>query len=160
MKLSCLSTATAAAALLFANAENCHASTSRTTAETKFQMARLVAEVQRRSNPTGSYTPSYEACPAITNTANNGSNLGFIRDTRNFAISANETDYITRHRTAVQGAWATWLSSSPGPNLNGTDGISGGVTNYTNTLANLPKVGLAVSGGGYRAMVSGGSVEK
>ncbi|UZJ55172.1 hypothetical protein CBS101457_004492 [Exobasidium rhododendri] len=147
---------TVAAALLFTNIEESLASTSRTRAETEFQVARLVSEIKRRSNPTGSYTPSFAACPPITNSANNGSNAGFVRDTRQFAISSNESDYVTRHRTAVQTAWQTWLSSSnPGPGLDGADGIPGGVANYTSTLSNLPKVGIAVSGGGYRAMLHG-----
>ena len=147
--------ALAAALLVTLSAEHVCASPAVSEAETKFQLARLAGEIKRRANPTGSYQPSLGACPPITNSQNEGANLGYIRDTRQNVVSANESDYVDRHRRATQEAWRTWLSSSnPGPNLDGEGGIAGGVQNYTSSLENLPKVGIALSGGGYRAMVS------
>jgi len=157
MKMSIFSVVIAA--LLLSLAEQSLASTSRTQAETDFQLARLISEVRRRSNPNGDYQPSFASCPPITNSANQGSNLGYVRDTRQYVVSSNESDYINRHRTSVQDAWRSWLSSSnPGPGLDGSNGIAGGVQNYTSDVNNLPKVGIALSGGGYRAMVSDGCV--
>lgn len=154
MKVSALS---AVATLLVSLAEEpVAASTSRTRAETEFQVARLAAEVmQRRSNPTGNYAPSFGTCPPVTNDSiSGGSNQGYVRNTQTYVVSSNETDYVNRHRASVQNAWTTWLSSSnPGPGLNGTGGIPGGVANYTSNVDNLPRVGIALSGGGYRAMV-------
>ncbi|PWN33452.1 putative lysophospholipase, partial [Meira miltonrushii] len=108
--------------------------------------------LQKRSNPTGSYTPSQAACPATQN-----GNTGFIRSTQTNALSSNETDYIQRHKQSTQQAWSEWLSSSnPGPNLNGD--LPGGAQNYTSDLSRLPRVGIALSGGGYRAMINGAGV--
>lgn len=101
-----------------------------------------------RSNPNGEYTPSMVACPT-----SNG-NPGFIRDSRNNAVNSQEADYIQRHRAASQQGWQDWLSSSnPGPALDSA--LPGGVSNYTSDVTRLPKVGLALSGGGYRAMIFG-----
>lgn len=146
MKLGTI--ATFVAALAFALPDRIHASPASSEGAIKFHLARLAADIQRRANPTGSYAPSFGTCPTA-----NGSE-GFIRDARNHAVSNQEADYVSRHRSGTQQAWQTWLSSNPGPNLDGTNGIPGGVQNYTSTLSNLPKVGIALSGGGYRAMVS------
>lgn len=101
-----------------------------------------------RSNPNGEYAPSMVACPT-----SNG-NPGFIRDSRNNAVNSQEADYIQRHRAASQQGWQDWLSSSnPGPALDSA--LPGGVSNYTSDVTRLPKVGLALSGGGYRAMIFG-----
>lgn len=144
-----LTTVTASiAALAFSLTEQTNASPSATEGAIKLQIARLAAEMKKRANPTGSYGPSFGTCPTASGTE------GFIRNASNHAVSNEEAAYIAKHRTATQETWRTWLSSTTGPNLDGTNGIPGGVQNYTNTLDNLPKVGIALSGGGYRAMVS------
>lgn len=147
MKLTALAASIAALALSLTNEVNA-SPTSKDGAATKFQIARLAAEIQRRANPTGSYAPSFGTCP----TANG--NVGLIRNSSNHAVSNQEAAYVNQHRTGTQSTWQTWLSSNPGPNLNGANGIPGGVQNYTSNVANLPRVGIALSGGGYRAMVS------
>lgn len=146
---STLLLAVAACLILLAGETISTPATNIKQARDDFEIARLAAEVQRRANPTGSYAPSYGTCP----TANGA--RGFIRDARNNVINPTEADYVNRHRTATQQAWRTWLSSNPGPNLDGANGIPGGVQNYTNTISNLPRVGIALSGGGYRAMIHG-----
>ena len=136
------------AALALSLSESITASPASTEGAIKFEIARHAADVQRRSNPTGSYAPSFGTCPTANGT------VGFIRNASNHAVSNQEAAYVDRHRTGTQATWQTWLSSNPGPDLDGTNGIPGGVQNYTNTIGNLPKVGIALSGGGYRAMVS------
>jgi lysophospholipase len=113
----------------------------------------VVGRLQARANPTGSYTPSTAVCPP---TPSGSQYTGFIRSTIDNAVSPNETDYINRHLQATQQSWSEWLSNAaPGPNLNTDQGIAGGVTNYTSDLSRLPRIGIALSGGGYRAMING-----
>ena len=151
MKLTSVAALLAALALSFSHEVD--ASPASLDGATKFQLARLAAEVKRRSNPTGSYAPSFGTCPTASG------NVGFIRNASNHAVGNEEAAYIDKHRTATQATWQTWLSSNPGPNLNGANGIPGGVQNYTSNVDNLPRVGIALSGGGYRAMVSPNSKE-
>lgn len=110
--------------------------------------ARSAAEgldlIEPRSSPTGDYAPGNVPCPPT----NEADGPGHIRDARDHTISANETDYINRHRMGQQTNWMNWLQNTAKLD------IPGGVQNYTNTLDNLPRVGIALSGGGYRAMVS------
>lgn len=126
-----------------------------TPAEARSIAIRALAEIefiQKRANPTGSYAPSQANCPATQN-----GNTGFIRNSQSNTISPNETEYIQKHRQATQQAWSQWLSSvNPGPNLNGS--LPGGVQNYTSNLDRLPRIGIALSGGGYRAMINGAGV--
>lgn len=100
--------------------------------------------MQARSNPTGAYAPSLAACPSVAS---------LIRSAQSEVLCSNETDYIQRHQSATQQAWTDWLrASNPGPNLDGV--LPGGAQTYTSNLDALPRVGVALSGGGYRAMVS------
>lgn len=126
-----------------------------TPAEARAIAIRALAEydlLQKRANPTGSYTPSQAACPATQN-----GNTGFIRNSQTNALSTNETDYIQKHKQTTQQAWSEWLSSSnPGPNLNAS--LPGGTQNYTSDINRLPRIGIALSGGGYRAMINGAGV--
>ncbi|CAO1618433.1 unnamed protein product [Sympodiomycopsis kandeliae] len=122
------------------------------------EQARLVWEhhvISKRSNPRDSYSPTQiQDCPAPPSNPPGGG-VQYVRDASSQQLGADEADYINRHRQAKKDDWSQWLSSaSPGPNLN----IPGGVDNYTNTESNLPRVGIAVSGGGYRAMLFGASV--
>ncbi|CAO1619197.1 unnamed protein product [Jaminaea pallidilutea] len=123
------------------------------------ELARGIFELHlgtsKRSNPSGDYAPTtVQNCPAApSNPAGGGT--GYVRNATSQQANSQEADYVNRHRMGKQQDWRTWLSSdSPGPNLN----ITGGVENYTNTLSNIPSVGIAVSGGGYRAMLYGGGV--
>ncbi|CAO1627995.1 unnamed protein product [Parajaminaea phylloscopi] len=122
------------------------------------EQARNILELHlalKRSNPNGDYEPAkVSTCPPAP-TDQPGGSTGYFRDATSNEINSREADYINRHRQSVQSSWTQWLSSaSPGPNLN----IPGGVDNYTRTVDNLPRVGIAVSGGGYRAMLYGAGV--
>lgn len=114
-----------------------------------------IALAQKRSNPNGGYGPTVvQNCPPAPSNQP-GSFTGYIRNATSNQVNAQEADYVNRHRQSVQASWNQWLSSaSPGPNLN----IAGGVQNYTNRVEDLPRVGIAVSGGGYRAMLYGAGV--
>lgn len=122
------------------------------------EQARAVWELHltsKRSNPRDSYAPTeVQDCPSAPSSLPGGG-VQYVRDTASQQRGAEESDYINRHRQARKDDWNTWLSSaSPGPNLN----IAGGVQNYTNTDSNIPRVGIAVSGGGYRAMLYGAGI--
>jgi lysophospholipase len=69
-------------------------------------------------------------------------------------VGSDEAAFIERRIQASQDGWTKWLSNSKGPNLDAADGISGGVSAYTSNTSNLPRVAIAMSGGGLRAMVS------
>lgn len=127
-----------------------------TERDAEFLFELHVATQRKRSNPNGSYGPTeLSNCPAAPSNQTGGG-IGYIRNATSQEINSQEADYIQRHRSAKQSSWKSWLSSaSPGPNLNS---ISGGVENYTNTISNIPRVGIAVSGGGYRAMMYGAGV--
>lgn len=96
---------------------------------------------EARANPSGSYGPDNVACPPIP-----AGGVGYIRPANN-VMSNEEADYVRRHRQNSQQGWRNWLQPK---NLD----IPGGLDSYTSNLTNLPKVGFALSGGGYRAMVS------
>ncbi|PWN47127.1 putative lysophospholipase [Violaceomyces palustris] len=104
----------------------------------------------KSSSPTGEYAPGNVACPPIE------SSRGLIRDAQRHAIGPDEAVYIQRHRLATQPLWRSWLTDKAG--LDGPGGIPGGVQSYTSNFNNLPKIGFAFSGGGYRAMLNGGGM--
>jgi len=102
--------------------------------------------LRKRSSPSGDYAPSELDCPAEPNT--NGP--GFIRDASNQSLNPQEIEYINAHRQSRQADWNTWLKRAGIPESD----IPGGFDNFTSDASRLPRVGLALSGGGYRAMVS------
>jgi hypothetical protein len=75
-----------------------------------------------------------------------------VRDST--AIGQQEAEYISQHRVATQQAWTDWLTSAQGADLDTKSGIPGGVAAYTKNTSNLPRVAIALSGGGLKAMVS------
>lgn len=158
MRLSILSTWLAL--VLLATVSPGDASPALSHAEAHALALRAVAQIAARANPSGGYAPSRSACPAVVSSDRQSAYTGFIRSAQGNTLSPNETDYVRRHQQATQQAWTDWLSSSdPGPGLNGgNNGIPGGVQNYTSDLSRLPRVGIALSGGGYRAMINGAGV--
>lgn len=106
------------------------------------------AALLARANPSGSYDPDRVSCPTAAGANQPGGGVGFVRNASSQALGAGEASYVQRHQTQSQAAWQSWLSA------NNTLDIAGGVQNYTSDLSRLPRVGLALSGGGYRAMVS------
>ncbi|CEH18904.1 lysophospholipase plb1 [Ceraceosorus bombacis] len=113
----------------------------------------------RRANPSGSYGPDSVSCPAASGATQPGGGIGQVRYANSNALSSGEQDYINRKRSNSQQGWQQWLSSTgAGPDLDGANGIPGGVANYTSAQDRLPRVGIALSGGGYRAMIVGSGV--
>ncbi|KAL9934975.1 hypothetical protein V8E36_006051 [Tilletia maclaganii] len=103
----------------------------------------------QRSAPSGTYAPALVTCPSPPA----GSTNGLIRNASNNALAASEADYISRHRTARAGDWAEYFRQV------GLDGaFPGGAANFTQTVDHLPKAAIAISGGGYRAMLAGGGM--
>ncbi|KAK0552920.1 hypothetical protein OC846_001500 [Tilletia horrida] len=103
-----------------------------------------------RSSPTGNYAPGLVACPAPVQPGT----TGLIRNASNNAVNDAEAAFIAKHRSLRASDWAAYLNRS---GFTDSD-FPGGLSNYTSNIANLPKAGLAVSGGGYRAMLVGGGM--
>lgn len=102
--------------------------------------------VSRGTAPTTSgknYAPYHVSCPPSLVRQTTG--------TSSIALSSDETAWISARRANIvsSNAWSTYLNN-PALNLTGFD-IAGFVAN----TSNLPNVGLAFSGGGYRAMLHG-----
>ena len=112
----------------------------------------VARQVSSPPSPTN-YAPFLAACPSAT--ASGGSSAGQVRDASTQKLGPDEATWIERHQSATQQGWKDWLKTpSPGPNLNGVGGLKGGVDSYLNNLDNLPKLGIALSGGSFRATVS------
>jgi lysophospholipase len=94
----------------------------------------ITNQVQSQST---SYAPAYVSCPSTP----------LLRDAgqpqaRNQTLSPNETNYVTSRQTRVlPGAWRQYLSGS----------ASNTGYNLDNLLRSPPRLGIAVSGGGYRS---------
>lgn len=112
--------------------------------------ARRASKHQRRWNPNNSYGPAKLTCP-VKPQGNNF--VGYVRNASDNQIYQSEKDYMNRHRQAIRGQWKDWLNSV---GLGGNDGISGGLDQFL--AQNQPKLGIGISGGGYRAMLVGMSV--
>lgn len=84
-----------------------------------------------------SYEPYNTSCPAgVTDFITTGQ-----------ALSSNETDYINARMEKIIDPLTNWLNGA---------GLSYDVGQLTSNATNAPKLGLAVSGGGYRAMLGVG----
>lgn len=107
--------------------------------------SRKNVQKQRRWSPSNGYVPADVACPPMPQ----GNNyVGMIRNASDFKMNSQEADYMKRHRQKTRPVWQDWLTRA------GLDGdLPGGVDQYLNE--NQPKVGIAISGGGYRAMLLG-----
>jgi len=112
--------------------------------------ARRASKRQRRWSPNNSYGPVKLTCPGKPQ----GNNfVGYVRNASDNQIHPLETDYMNRHRKAIRNQWKDWLNSV---NLGGNGGIDGGLDQFL--AQHQPKLGIAISGGGYRAMLVGMSV--
>ncbi|WFD30792.1 lysophospholipase [Malassezia sp. CBS 17886] len=109
--------------------------------------ARAVASVERRWNPDDSYQPSNVPCPPMVQGPDN---VGLLRNASSHEISPQEADYMARHRSGTRAGWADWLHRA------GLDNLPGGIDKFLEQ--SQPRVGLAISGGGYRAMLHGAGV--
>ncbi len=83
----------------------------------------------------------------------NATYVGQLRNASDGSLSPLEAIYIERHLNATQQAWVDWLTSAPvGLNASFPQGLAQYLGNGT---ARLPRVGIAASGGGFRATLFG-----
>lgn len=104
---------------------------------------------QRRFSPEDTYAPVHVPCPPIPEGENF---VGFVRNASDNKPNQQETEYLKRHREQNRDKWADWLKRA---GLDGRGGLPGGVDQYLQGDGQQPRVGIAVSGGGYRAMLVG-----
>lgn len=99
--------------------------------------------IHRRALPNApdAYTPEGEICPTTSPTVRNGS-----------TISTNETAWLGRRRNMTVDAMIDFLGRLDLGSLNASSYIE---KNSANASA-LPNIGIAASGGGYRALMNGG----
>ncbi len=127
--------------------------------------ARPIEPLFLRSAPSGDYAPSNITCPAAPTSSGTQRYVGQLRDAQpqnssraqfgGQVLNDQERAYVQAHRQRVQADWTSWLSQSIVGLDGGSGGLSGGISNYTSDLSRVPRLGIATSGGGYRAMVSG-----
>jgi lysophospholipase len=92
------------------------------------------------NSPSGGYAPQAVDCPSDRPTIREASSL-----------SANETAWLQLRRNYTLGPMIEWLSRMNISNFDATSYING----IKNNVSALPNIGLAVSGGGYRALMNG-----
>jgi len=104
--------------------------------------AEVLAEILRRASPEApnGYTPEALDCPSTRPS---------IRDAS--GLSDNETSWLEVRRNATISPMKTLLASM---NITGLD-TNTYIDNNSNNATNLPNIGIAVSGGGYRALLNG-----
>ncbi|KAJ5041505.1 uncharacterized protein L3040_005090 [Drepanopeziza brunnea f. sp. 'multigermtubi'] len=121
-----------------------------TAATNPFSLARdlspraVVEHALKRSfpnSPSGGYAPAKVDCP---------SNRPTIRSARS-GLSPNETAWLELRRNNTIDPMISWLSRM---NISGFDAASYINTHRANVSA-LPNIAIAVSGGGYRALMNG-----
>lgn len=91
-------------------------------------------------SPTGSYTPGAVDCPDTRPTIRNASEL-----------SANETSWLELRRNNTIDPMITFLERM---NISGFDATAY-INSVSGNASTLPNIGIAISGGGYRAMLNG-----
>ncbi|KAH8646546.1 lysophospholipase catalytic domain-containing protein [Tricladium varicosporioides] len=104
--------------------------------------AEAVALVERASpnSPSGGYTPATVDCPSTRPSIRQANSL-----------SPSETAWLPIRRNATIDPMARWLSRM---NISGFDATSY-INKYKNNASALPNIGIAASGGGYRALMNG-----
>lgn len=100
-------------------------------------------DVAPSTSLSGNYAPSKNAtCPSqLVRTAN-----------ASVSVAPREAAYIAARRAASADAWRAYLSNSAVSSA----GID--INAFLANTSNLPNVGIAVSGGGFRAMLHGAAV--
>ncbi|RDW87292.1 lysophospholipase-2 [Coleophoma crateriformis] len=92
------------------------------------------------NSPSGGYAPAPVNCPSTRPTIRSASSL-----------SQNETAWLEVRRNKTVAPMISWLNRM---NISGFD-----ATSYINGISNnataLPNIGIAISGGGYRALMNG-----
>lgn len=99
------------------------------------------------SATSGSYAPSLnQTCPTtLIRQPDNNSTTASI-------LSSDESAWVTARRANAVSEWSSYLKNSA-LNLTGFN-----IDTFLANTSNLPNVAVAVSGGGYRAMLHGASV--
>ncbi|EFX04741.1 lysophospholipase plb1 [Grosmannia clavigera kw1407] len=90
------------------------------------------------NNPSGNYTPIYVDCPAARPAARVAS-----------ALSTNETEWLALRRKNTRQPLVDFLVAANITGFNATSYVAAASTR------NVPNIGLAMSGGGYRALMNG-----
>lgn len=92
-------------------------------------------------NAPDGYTPQGETCPSKRPSIRNAT-----------ALSSAETSWLKARRNNTKDALKAFLSRVDLGSFNGSDYIA----NHSANASALPNIGIAVSGGGYRALMNGG----
>ena len=108
---------------------------------TEAAIALAALEYRALPNAPNGYTPVAADCP---------SNRPVLRSAS--ALSPNETAWLEKRRNNTVGPMRDFLGRV---NITGFDAATY-ITNHANNASALPNIGIAVSGGGYRAMLNGG----
>lgn len=106
------------------------------------QLPRL-RDVAPSTAPSGNYAPTNSTCPP-------GALIRTINSTN--PLSPDEAAFVAGRRGNAVAAWQSYLTNSA-LNLTGFN-----VTSFLQNTSNLPNVAIAVSGGGYRAMLHGAAI--
>lgn len=88
----------------------------------------------------GGYAPAIVDCPSSRPTIRSAATL-----------SQNETDWLSKRRAATVQPMADFIDRAGISGFNGADYIN----NLSNNVSALPNIGIAMSGGGYRALMNG-----
>ncbi len=92
------------------------------------------------NSPSGGYAPAAVAYPATRPTIRKADSL-----------SANETSWLETRRNQTIEPMISWLTRM---NISGFDAATY-INGIKNNATALPNIGMAVSGGGYRALMNG-----
>ncbi|PYI29652.1 hypothetical protein BP00DRAFT_228039 [Aspergillus indologenus CBS 114.80] len=104
-------------------------------------------DLSRRALPNApnDYTPSNVTCPSSRPTIRSAA-----------ALSKNETAWLDVRRQQTVSAMKDFFGHI---NMSNFDAVSY-ITNHASNVSNLPNIGIAVSGGGYRALTNGAGAIK
>ena len=101
----------------------------------------LVAVARALPNsPSGGYAPARVECPSTRPTIRSAASL-----------SQNETDWLAKRRAATVQPMAEFMSRANISNFDGESYING----LSSNVSALPNIAIAMSGGGYRALLNG-----
>lgn len=94
------------------------------------------------NSPSGGYAPKVVTCPSTRPTIRSAGT----------GLSQSETDFLTKRRANTVQPMASFMSRA---NISGFDAASY-INQNSGNISALPTIAIAVSGGGYRALMNGG----
>ncbi len=112
----------------------------------------LIASAQSNNDARLAYTPSIGTC---------ASDFQLVRSAgaTNQSLGPDESNYVsTRKSQVLPGAWSTYLQNVQATNVTLPDYVTSTLGNGSNNGMGLPNLGIATSGGGYRAALFGAGV--